>query len=384
MLTPSSPRLAFYCTSTSWGGLEMNMLRLAGWMIKRGWDIIVYAVPDSRIWKMCSERSIRVQAINIPWKYGDIKSAWKVLSQLTEDKRDILWVFTNRDISVAANVKMLARFTKRTVKTIYLQQMGIGVNKRDALHTFRYKKLDAWITPLQSLAREITERTHFPSNRIHIVPLCIDVEADVHLTLTKEECRTMLAIPQDAFIIGIIGRLDPMKGQEFLIESLPALRARYPQVHLLIVGEATLGTNEHYADVLAARAAALGVQSAVHIRPFRNDVSVFYRAIDAFIMATRSETYGMVTLEALMHGTPVIGTNRGGTPDLLHHGAYGYLYEPNDTHDFIRAATDCIEHPDLTQAKSRDAQANAFKHYTHDAECEGAERVITTIMTATR
>ena len=71
--------------------------------------------------------------------------------------------------------------------------------------------------------------------------------------------------------------------------------------------------------------------------PFYTHTEIIYKALDVFIMSSLSEPYGMVTLEALLSGTNVIGTNTGGTKELLNNGEYGQLILPNDEHQLSKA-----------------------------------------------
>ena len=63
------------------------------------------------------------------------------------------------------------------------------------------------------------------------------------------------------------------------------------------------------------------------------DVGIFYCAINCLVMATKAETFGMVSLEAIAHGIPVIGSHLGGTPDLLHNEQFGRCFQSMNAHD---------------------------------------------------
>ena len=139
-------------------------------------------------------------------------------------------------------------------------------------------------------------------------------------------------------MLGVLGRIDPKKGQDFLIEALPVLDEKLGiEYHLLIAGSSTLGEGEAYEKSLHGRVQALELNGRVHFRKAAEDVRPFYRAIDVFCMPSEGETYGMVTLEALASGLPVVGTDRDGTREILGRTESGVLYEFGEVGSFGEA-----------------------------------------------
>ena len=77
-------------------------------------------------------------------------------------------------------------------------------------------------------------------------------------------------------------------------------------------------------------AESFGVTDRVHWHPPTEELLSAYDACDAYAMCSTSETFGMVTIEALARSVPVVGTEAGGTPELLGHGTHGTLFKPGD------------------------------------------------------
>src|SRR5690606_13407321 len=112
-------------------------------------------------------------------------------------------------------------------KLVYQQQMKVGVNKRDLIHRLRYNMLDLWISPLPYLKEETIARTHVPAGKIAMIPLGVDAEAILNTPVTRVDARKYLDLPQDAHILGVLGRIDPQKGQDFAIRALAHLKKEY-------------------------------------------------------------------------------------------------------------------------------------------------------------
>ena len=89
------------------------------------------------------------------------------------------------------------------------------------------------------------------------------------------------------------------------------------------------------------------------------------------MMASKGETFGMVTIEAMMCGLPVIGTESSGTPEILGHGKHGLLFEPNSVKDASKKIRTLLEDPDLAKKLGVKAQKKALKKYALDKVIDG-------------
>ena len=134
-------------------------------------------------------------------------------------------------------------------------------------------------------------------------------------TGARTAARIRTGLPPDAFpLLLSIRRLAARMGLENLVAALPAIRATFPRAHLVIGGRGPL------AETLAAQARRLGVAEAVSFAGFIPDLQVadYYRAADGFVLPTLAlEGFGLVTLESLACGTPVIATPVGAIPEVL-------------------------------------------------------------------
>lgn len=89
--------------------------------------------------------------------------------------------------------------------------------------------------------------TNYPPERILIIPLGSDLK---NSNITKLKLGDFYGLPQEAFVFGILGRIDPLKGQDLLIKALAEASKIGKQIHVLIVGESTLHEGTEYEDLL--------------------------------------------------------------------------------------------------------------------------------------
>jgi D-inositol-3-phosphate glycosyltransferase len=367
--------LGIFCSSFSLGGLEINVVKLAAWMTERGWNVILYVPQNTPMSEMALKLKVKVSYINPSKKYFDISGALKLLQKTKRDNINTLLISAGKDISLCGWAKF---FSINKLKIIFLQQMMIGIRKRDVVHTIRYSKIDAWLSPLPYLAKELNEKTHIPSDKVKIVPLCIETEKFSISRFTKKEARDLLDLPPDKILIGIIGRLDFQKGQHVLIEAFSKLKENH-NVALLIMGEETKGENNKYQEHLSDLARKYHLTDKIHFRPFHEEVQMAFAAIDIFVMASLGETYGMVTIEAMAAKLPVIGANAGGTAELLGEGQFGLLFEAGNAGDLSSKLKWVLDNPDEIGKMASAGQRNVLENYSHHKGCELIETVINSI-----
>jgi glycosyltransferase involved in cell wall biosynthesis len=132
--------------------------------------------------------------------------------------------------------------------------------------------------------------------------------------------RSASGIPDDAPLVGGAGRIDTWKGFDVLLDAFALVKERCPTAHLAIAGGAVEG-KEAYADGLRARAAEL---PDVHWLGPRTDVPDILADLDVFVMpSTEPEPYGLIAVEALASGTPVVMTDAGGPREIAAHAVPG-------------------------------------------------------------
>jgi glycosyltransferase involved in cell wall biosynthesis len=148
-----------------------------------------------------------------------------------------------------------------------------------------------------------------------------------------------------------VGRLEERKGIDVLLRALKEIMPRYPQLSVDIVGNDKLpgADGKAYRDAFESDAEMQSARARIR---FHGEVSEkhlrgFYRACDIFVAPSRFESFGLILLEAMMFGKPVIGCRTGGMPEIVEDGVSGLLAEPGDVDSLERCITRLIEDPDL-------------------------------------
>lgn len=357
-------RLGYLCSSESWGGLEMNHVRNAEWMQARGHKVALICVQNSPIEKFASSKNIEIIHIEKQKKYYDFKKAKALITLILEHQITHLIVRSTYDISIASNVK---RKLKERIHTSYFMEMQLGVKKTNLLHTIRYKYIDLWSCPLNWLKVQVDEWTNF-KNKLVVIPSALDLSQFTSLNSVEND-RKMMKMDENKLIFGLIGRFDVQKGQLLLLNAMT--KCRHLDFQVALLGEPTKNEGNHYFEEMRSFIEQYQLQDRVSIHPFQENPSSFYNAIDWLVMATKAETFGMVTIEALACGTPVLGSNAGGTPELLQNEKGGMLFQTLNADDLANKI-------DLICQKQKTINPSVLKtmakQYDHHTVCEMVEK----------
>jgi glycosyltransferase involved in cell wall biosynthesis len=359
---PEPKRLAFVCSSTSWGGLEMNVLRFSQWLKSDQYSTTLWCVDGSPLAEYATRAGIQPFAIKRHRKYADLGAAVRLAKRLDAARIDIVWIRDTRDMSLMYWVK---RFSKRRLMLVYQQAMQLGVSKRDFIHTQRFSAIDLWISPLQFLREQVLTHTRFPAGRIQVIPLAVDLSKFSDLP-SRQVARKLLKLPESGVLIGTIGRIDPLKGQLTLIRAFARKKNSDDQLHLLIMGDSTRGEGDQYLHDLHAECTKLNITQHVTFLPHQGNVEIAFAALDIFVMASLGETFGMVTIEALASGCCVIGTNTSGTPELLGNGRHGLLFSPNNDLELAECLEQVLSNPSERILIAERGQAHARATFAID------------------
>lgn len=184
-------------------------------------------------------------------------------------------------------------------------------------------------------------------NRVSVIFNGIEIERFKPLEGSREITRRELALAESDFVVGIVGLLTPRKGQLGLIQSFAKALEEVPQAKLLIVGSPVFNKDEEYADLLKRTVQRLGIADRVLFLGSRNDVPALMQSIDLLIVNSSVEPFGLVLLEAMACGAPVLAAISGGIPELIDHSRNGWLVKHGDTQELTEAIVKISQVPEM-------------------------------------
>src|SRR6202453_2980239 len=223
---------------------------------------------------------------------------------------------------------------------------------------------DAVLASCTVEAEQIASLYGADPDRIRIVPLGVD-----HAFFGpghRPQARRALGLPLDGRLLLFVGRIQPLKRADVAIETLAELHGSGGERYrLVVVGGPSGPHGEKSLQSLHDAADARGVREHVHfVAPQPHELlSSYYRAADVCIVPSRSESFGLVALEAAACGTPVVASAVGGLTTLVDHGHTGYLVDDPDPVAYAAAVRRTFDEP-LAAERLSTASVLRARRYT--------------------
>src|SRR5262244_375078 len=148
-----------------------------------------------------------------------------------------------------------------------------------------------------------------------------------------------LNLDEGAKLIGIVARLQPVKGHRYFIEAAGRIAAVEPKAHFLLVGDGALRRE------IEEQAARVGVNDRVHLLGDRNDAALIAAGFDVAVLASLSEGLPNAVMEAMAAGAPVVATAVGGTTELVIDDATGFLAPPANAEALAHRILSVLRNP---------------------------------------
>jgi len=228
---------------------------------------------------------------------------------------------------------------------------------------FRYKHPTLLIAVSEG-SKEFTERVmHSPTDSIRMVYHGIDERfAEVEDATTLTALKIKEQIPTDKIIIGVVGRITPMKGQDVLVNAIgkyltPELKKR---IHIVLVGDYESNGSKEWFDTFLKDN---NLQNQITILSFR-DPKPYYQLFDVFVLPSRSDTFGLVAVEAMMSKCCVIRSNSNGAYDQITDGENGFIFKMDDEAALAKLLLKVLTDENLRKKLGEAAKKTALQKFT--------------------
>jgi glycosyltransferase involved in cell wall biosynthesis len=205
-------------------------------------------------------------------------------------------------------------------------------------------------------------------SRVRRIPNGIDQAAFRRIAGTRERVRAGLGIAPGRPVLGAVGRLEPIKRFDLLVDA--AARLRLPERPLVVLaGEGS--TRQQ----LLERARTLGLERDLLLLGHRDDAREVHQAFDVYVQTSDSEGVPNAVLEAMALETPVVATNVGGTGQLIAGGIHGLLVSKGSASELAGAIGETLAHPRRTRDRVAAARQRIERELSFDARMQAVESV---------
>jgi glycosyltransferase involved in cell wall biosynthesis len=192
----------------------------------------------------------------------------------------------------------------------------------------------------------------------------------------EPDVRRALGFSTDAVMIGAVGRLEPQKRFDLLIDAMPAIRSQYSKALLVIVGDGS------QMAPLRAQTERLGLANVCLFLGHRTDVVTLHHAFDLFVQSSDYEGTPNAVLEAMALETPIVATRAGGTEEVVRDGLEGRLVPLADRQALVDAVCSVLSDPRGAHQRAISARLRIESVLSFDARMKAVEKIYTTLVTA--
>ncbi len=358
------------CLSSGLGGLELYVYRASDFL-KKDHNVIAILLENSNLDNYYKEHST-INRLHIKRSKNPLPfiNAVKLAKIIDKNNIEIIHMHWGKDFALAALAK---KFSKQKPKLVYTRQMMITRYKNDFYHRFLYSQLDLLITITKQLQSLYEKLTPLENNKIKTLYYGV-TEPDKILNHNEiTTLRQKTGFTDSDFIVGLFGRLEDGKGQHLLIKAIAKAKKDNKTIKALIVGhEMTSG----YQDTLKHLAESLDVHENIVFNGFVNNPQELMQICDCLCLTTYEETFGLVLPEAMRAGVAVIGSDKGGVPEIIDHKETGLLFESRNEDSLYQQICIYYDNPDLKIMIAEKGKEKADKLFDHDIHYQTLEKIL--------
>jgi glycosyltransferase involved in cell wall biosynthesis len=212
------------------------------------------------------------------------------------------------------------------------------------------------------------------ASRISTVLNGIDPDAFRRDRSHEGDARSRLGVDRNCYVIGTVGRLEPQKRFDLLIDVFATLHAEQPNLKLLIAGDGSL------AETLQAQVARLGLTDCCTLLGHRTDVVDLHHAFDLFVQSSDYEGTPNAVLEAMALETPIVATSAGGSAEIVRDRIDGLIVRPGDVPALAAAIREAMSHHDATAARVRSARTRVETDLSFETRMRTVESIYVDLM----
>jgi glycosyltransferase involved in cell wall biosynthesis len=204
---------------------------------------------------------------------------------------------------------------------------------------------DALIAVSEAVKEDLVALAVARAEHIRVVPLGLDLERYTK-ELPRGALRAATGVPAEAPLVGMVGRLVPIKDVPTFLRAAVLVRAARPDARFALVGDG------EERSALERESQRLGLDGVLSFHGWRRDLEAVYADLDVVVNSSRNEGTPVALIEALASARPVVATRVGGTADLLAAGAFGSLVPPEDPQALAAAILDVLAEPGAARRRA--------------------------------
>lgn len=322
---------------------------------ENNWQNRLNFLPDENIFHIPMRNSL------------DIFSAGKLAKIMRENKIEIIHAHLARDYPIAAVAK---RFYPKA-NLIFTRHVLFPMK---SIHKFTLGNVSKAIAV--STAVEANLQKTFPKEKIVCIPNGIKIGkfADINREELRKDFRFRYNISFDAKLIGTVGELKKLKGQEDFVLAANEIVKKIPDAHFIIVGKDN-SFDQSFRRKLKRLVKVFDLEEKFTFLDWIEDTAPLLSALDLFVSPSHSESFGLATLEAMASRTAIISTETEGAKELLENDFSGKLVPIENPVELAKAVCIVLEDSEKSDLFGKNAQKFARENFSLEKMISETEKL---------
>lgn len=345
-------RILQISSASSFGGGERYLADLTNALVERGHELYVAVRPHSPIPRHLHLPPNRI--VTLPLRNAlDVQSAHELDRFVRRNGIEIVHAHMARDYSLASYA---ARRNSKT-KFILTRHVLFQLNR---LHRHTLARATRVIAVSNAVAHELRASGVVLETQIAVIPNGIDVErfSRARASFDRVQFLRSMGLPVDCLLVGSIGELRTLKRHDDFIRAAAIVAARFPETHFVLAG---IGEVQKQLEALVNE---LGLSERFHFLGWLDDAEKLLCAMDVFVSASETESFGLAIVEAMAAGTPVVATATEGAREVIEDQKTGLLVPIGNVDLLAGSVINLLSDPEQRRAIATQSAQSAVKRFS--------------------
>jgi glycosyltransferase involved in cell wall biosynthesis len=362
-------RILQISSAQSLGGGERHLADLANGLSVRGHDVYVALRPKSQLRKELHGFS-KENLTTLPLRNSlDVKSARDLSRLVRRNEIQIVHAHMARDYPLAA----YAAKTNPGSSLIITRHVLFPLNR---MHRITLSKVSRVIAVSRAVASQLETDNIVPARKISVVLNGIEADrfVEARAKFVRRQFLDSWKLSADSLLVGTIGELTPLKGQEEFLRAALEVLKQFPKTHFIIAGVDHSRGNSNRAR-LEQLIEELNLKARVSLVGWLEDLAQLYCALDVFVSASHTESFGLAIAEAMASSTAVVATETAGARELIKTEETGLLVPIGDVAKLAEAIMLLLKNKHQRLLLGRAAQEAAMANFSLERMIDETEEI---------
>lgn len=357
-------RIVQSCGSKSWGGLEMQTLKIAQGLKNKGEDVLIWCARDSELEKQAKKNQLHSEPV-----FTGEKDFFSNITSMKESMNtrnvDIIHTHLSHDLW---SIVPAVQFAESQAPIFLTKRMASDVKKKDVFHRYLYSHVHQIYAISNYIRKSVLRTCPVREDKVALLWNAIDLPAYRPERVNRKEVRNAFSLNQSDIIVGMCGRFTPGKGHPEFIRAAKILKNTInKRIIFLVVGGASFGEQAYYCRIKHFAEQLLTKEDIV-FAGFQEDMGSMMSAMDILAFPSHAESFGNILLEAMAMELPIVASSSGGVPDIILPEETGLLVPPKDADALAKGIARLVEDEGLRErltlgAKQRVRERFNFQDY---------------------